>query len=47
MGRYNIYRNKDYAKKIANDTKGQFLDTEFKDDFGSYWIVIWRDNTIK
>ena len=39
--RQNEYRNKDFAIDIANKTCGQFIDKEFADKFGSYWIVIW------
>lgn len=42
MARQNEYRNRDYAIKIAQTTGGEFIDEEFKDIFGSYWIVIWR-----
>lgn len=40
--RMNYYRNKEFAQNIAKQTGGEFVDEEFKDEFGSYWIVIWR-----
>ena len=46
MDRQQIFRNKEYAEKIAEETGGFFLDTEFKDQWGSYWIVIWRDEHV-
>lgn len=44
--RYNIYRNMDFAKKIATETDGVFVDRTFKDDFGEYWIVMWRNDNV-
>lgn len=43
LGRQNEYRNKEFAEKIAKETGGEFIDKEFEDIFGKYWIVIWRD----
>ena len=43
LGRQNEYRNKEFAKRIAEETAGEFIDKEFKDLFGSYWIVLWRN----
>lgn len=40
--RQNEYRSREFAQKIAQETGGEFIDTEFKDNLGSYWIVIWR-----
>jgi hypothetical protein len=42
MGRQNEYRNREFAIKIAQETGGQFIDIEYRDVFGAYWIVIWR-----
>ena len=42
MGRQNEYRNREFAIAIAKKTGGEFIDREFKDNIGSYWIVIWR-----
>lgn len=42
LGRQNEYRDKAYAQYIAEKTGGEFVDTEFCDIFGSYWVVIWR-----
>lgn len=41
MRRQNIYRSRDFARQIAETTGGSFIETEFADEFGSYWIVIW------
>ena len=40
--RQNEYRNREFAIKIARETGGEFVDKEFKDCYGSYWVVIWR-----
>jgi hypothetical protein len=42
MGRMNIYRVKEAAQDIARRTGGEFMDEEFEDEFGSFWVVIWR-----
>lgn len=42
LGRQNEFRNKENAQRIAKETGGEFIDKEFKDIFGSYWIVKWR-----
>lgn len=42
MGRMNIYRNREFAENIAKVTNGEFLNEEFVDEFGKYWVVIWR-----
>ena len=42
LGRMNIYRNREFAVDVAQRTGGEFVDTEFTDEFGKYWIVIWR-----
>ncbi len=42
LGRQNEYRNKEFAIHIAKTTGGQFIDKEFSDCMGSYWLVIWR-----
>lgn len=42
LGRFNFYRNKKFAKEIAIKTGGEFIEKEFKDEFGKYWVVIWR-----
>ena len=47
LGRQNEYRNRDFAKKIAEETAGEFIDKEFKDCFGSYWIVLWKPDSRK
>ena len=41
--RQNEYRDKESAQRIAQETGGVFVDKEFKDIFGSYWIVVWND----
>ena len=43
MDRMNKYRDMTYAQYIANKTCGEFIDKTFADEFGKYWIVIWRD----
>lgn len=43
MDRMNIYRCKTFAIDIANKTHGEFVDKVFRDEFGKYWIVIWRN----
>lgn len=40
--RMNYYRNKEFAQRIAEQTGGEFIDKEFTDNIGSYWVVIWR-----
>lgn len=42
MGRQNEYRVRAYAQYIAEITGGEFVDKEYEDAFGKYWIVIWR-----
>lgn len=42
MRRLNHYRNKDFAVRIAKTTGGAFIDQEYTDEFGSYWIVLWN-----
>jgi hypothetical protein len=42
FGRQNEYRDKEFAQRIAEETNGEFIDTEYKDAQGAYWIVIWR-----
>ena len=42
LGRMNIYRNREFAEHIAKVTNGEFLNEEFEDEFGKYWVVIWR-----
>ena len=46
MGRQNEYRNKAFAQAIARQTGGEFIDEEFTDLWGSYWVVIWRDEDV-
>lgn len=41
MRRLNHYRSKEYAMQIAQSTGGSFIDKEYTDEFGAYWIVIW------
>ena len=45
LGRMNIYRNKGFAKAIAERTGGKLVDDRFEDEFGFYWVVIWEDRT--
>lgn len=42
LGRFNFYRNEKFAKEIAKKTGGEFIEEDFEDEFGKYWIVIWR-----
>lgn len=42
MGRQNEYRSRAFAIEIAQKTGGEFIDKEFHDNIGPYWIVIWR-----
>lgn len=39
--RQNEYRDRNNAIRIARETGGKFIDEEFKDRFGSFWIVLW------
>ena len=43
MKRQNEYRNKEFAQAVAAKTGGTFIDKEFSDKFGKYWIVIWEE----
>ena len=45
LGRQNEYRDKETAKRIAETTGGEFIDEEFEDHLGKYYIVIWRERT--
>lgn len=40
--RQNEYRNRAFAQRIARETGGEFIDKEFEDIYGKYWVVIWR-----
>ena len=42
FGRMNTYRNREYAITVAQRTGGEFVDKEYTDDLGSYWVVLWR-----
>lgn len=42
FGRMNIYRNREFAVELAQRTGGEFVDETYNDEFGAYWIVIWR-----
>ena len=42
MGRMNTYRDRAFAEEIAKKTGGKLLADEFEDEFGKYWVVIWR-----
>lgn len=44
--RYNIYRNRAFAQKIATKTNGVFVDETYQDEFGKYWIVLWREDNV-
>lgn len=41
MRRLNHYRDKNFAISVANKTGGRFIDEEYTDEFGVYYIVIW------
>lgn len=43
FNRYNIYRNKSFALDVARRTNGVFVDRVFADEFGKYWIVLWKE----
>lgn len=40
--RLNIYRNEKFARELAKKTGGEFIEKVFEDEFGKYWVVIWR-----
>lgn len=42
FGRMNTYRDRAFAEEIAKKTGGELLADEFEDEFGKYWVVIWR-----
>lgn len=42
FGRMNTYRDRAFAEEIAKRTGGELLADEFEDEFGKYWVVIWR-----
>lgn len=42
MRRLNHYRNKDFAISVASKTNGVFVNKEYHDEMGVYYIVIWE-----